>query len=86
MQKTDGFVKHLEELFQPNQGKELPTWEIKKKTDEIKTNIDPKKAHVFDLIIGDILRKLLKIAIMKLTYLIDASLRLWYVFKKHDDP
>jgi hypothetical protein len=94
IQKANRFANHLENTFQPNEGNELPIWEIpnqdkieitpvtsKEVTNEIKLNMNPKKAPGFDLITGEILKQLPKKAIIKLTHLINASFRLKYVPK-----
>lgn len=92
MQKANRFAEHLENTFQPNEGEELLNWEVhdrenmnitptspKEIANEIKTNINPKKAPGFDLITGEVLKQLPKKAIIKLSHLINAAFRLRYV-------
>jgi len=81
IEKADVFAEHLERTFRPNEEKTLvnsrrtvkpqinriPPIKPKEILNEIKTNIDPKKSPGFDLITGEILRQLLKEAIVKLT-------------------
>jgi hypothetical protein len=47
--------------------------------EEIKENVNPKKAPGFDLITGEILKQLHRKALVKLTNLINAAFRLKYV-------
>lgn len=91
--KAQTFAEHLEQVFQPYNEQETllavdeteeeheeirlttPT-EVK---NEIKNNINPKKAPGFDLITGEILKHLPRKAVIKLTNLINAAFRLKYV-------
>lgn len=90
-QKAERFAEHLEEIFKPNDGQtnNVPTVnEICNETltiklvsprevwSEIKLNINPRKAPGFDLISGEILHNLPRKALVKLTTLINAALRL----------
>lgn len=91
-QKAEVFANHLERTFQPNDGQlvqELPQHEgeeinidlvtPKEVAEEIRTNISSKKAPGYDLVTGEILKKLPRKAIVKLTYLINAAFRLKHV-------
>lgn len=93
-QKAYRFAEHLETIFQPNEGEDPQGWtepeqedivirttSPKEVSDEIKININPKKAPGFDLITGEVLKQLPRKAIVKLTNLINASFRLKYVPK-----
>jgi hypothetical protein len=50
----------------------------KEVTNEIKCNINPRKAPGFDLITGEILKRLPRKDVVKLTHLVNASFRLKY--------
>lgn len=92
VQKACRFAEHLQTTFQSNDGEDLEDWyvpepedveirptSLKEVSEEIRINIDPKKAPGFDLITGEVLKQLSKKAIVKLTTLINASFRLKYV-------
>lgn len=93
-QKAKKFAEHLENIFIPNEGQtinEVSTQEacVEKSTLKlvsprevawhIKQHINPKKSPGFDLISGDILHNLPRKALVKLTNIINAALRLKYV-------
>lgn len=92
-QKADLFANYLEEIFSPNEAADdIPLQEIenteneeihlvtpKEVANEIKNNLNPKKAPGFDLVTGEILKQLPQKAIVMLTYLINASFRLKHV-------
>lgn len=92
-QKAKRFADHLEKTFQTQgEDEEVPEWEEtiqetseiklatpKEVSNEIKDNINPKKAPGFDLITGEVLKNLPRKAIVKLTTLINAAFRLKYV-------
>lgn len=93
-QKANRFAEHFESIFQPNDGEDPQDWAETEQEeviirptsprevfDEIKTNINPKKAPGFDLITGEILKQLSRKAIGKFTNLINLSFRLKYVPK-----
>jgi hypothetical protein len=88
------FAEHLEHIFQlhgSQEEKEMITEEIVQENEEIKlvtttevkneikNNINPKKASRFDLITGEVLQQLPRKAIVKITNLINAAFRLKYV-------
>jgi len=88
------FAEHQEHIFQPHgsqKGKEVITEEIVQENEEIelvtttevkneiKNNINPKKAPGFDHITGEVLQQLPKKAIVKIINLINAAFRLKYV-------
>lgn len=89
-QKAELFAEHLAEIFTPNPGQvNLDITNIenqrtenitpvtpKEIADEIKTNLNPKKAPGFDLITGEILKHLPRKGIVMLTYLFNAAFRL----------
>ena len=91
-EKEEAFADHLERTFQPHEEKNMdnlrrigemqiqriPPITPKEILNAIKVNINPKKASVFDLITGEILKQLPKKAIVKLTYLYNAAFRLKY--------
>lgn len=93
IQKARLFANHLEEVFQPNQNQGLePDLEIVKQSEEsiplislkevqkeIKDNLSPKKAPGYDLITAQVLKNLPIKAILKLTNLMNASIRLKHV-------
>ena len=91
-QKAILFAAHLENIFQPNNGEDIPPTETSQQEDgtikltspsevknEITNKIETKKSPGYDLITGEILKKLPKKAIIKLTNLINAAFRLKYV-------
>lgn len=96
-EKGNMFADHLEKTFQPlprqtDQENILPVdsdedyeinyvtpKEVKRETD---SNINPKKAPGLDLITGKILKEIPRKAIVKLTYLFNAALRMKYVPKQ----
>jgi hypothetical protein len=92
-EKAKVFAGHLERTFRTHEEKsvdnlstiaETQTQQIPPTTPKeilatIKANISPKKAPVFDLITGEILEQLPKQAIVKLTHLYNATLRLLLV-------
>ena len=92
-EKANLFADHLENTFQPYDMNtdedfsvigESPSIEISAVTPkevelEIKTNLNKKKAPGYDLITGEILKKLPRKGIVKLTNLVNASFRLKYV-------
>jgi hypothetical protein len=93
-QKAQRFSEHLEHIFQPHgsqKEKEMITEEIVQETEaiklatttavknEIKNNLNPKKAPEFDLITGEVLQQLPRKTIVKITKLINAAFRLKYV-------
>lgn len=93
-QKADKFAEHLENIFKPNEAQiihEIPTHEVcedklpiklvspREVAYEIKHHINPRKSPGFDLISGEILHHLPRKALVKLTTLINAALRLKYV-------
>lgn len=92
-QKAETFADHLAEIFKPNdihsdafieevenlEENEIELVTPKEVTNEIKTNLNPKKAPGFDLISGEILKQLPTKGILMLTYLINAAFRLKYV-------
>lgn len=92
-QKAECFASHLETIFQPHNLQEeeelleetipqdelVPSVSLKEVIKEIKHNINPKKAPGFDLITGEILRQLPRKALVKLTHIINAVIRLKYV-------
>lgn len=90
-QKAKRFAEHLEEIFKPYEGQsnDEPTVnEVFNETltiklvsprevwSEIKYNINQRKSPGFDLISGEILHNLPRKALVKLTTLINAALRL----------
>lgn len=91
--KAEVFANYLEETFQPYaaEGNQDLTTNIrgeeaniklvtpKEIEKEIKNNINAKKSPGYDLITGEILKHLPKKAIIKITYLINATFRLLYV-------
>ena len=92
-QKAKIFAEHLANIFTPNHTNEntrleeltnLSTENIipvtpREVANEIKTNLNSKKAPGFDLITGDILKNLPKKGIVLLTYLFNAAFRLKHV-------
>lgn len=89
-QKAELFAEHLAEIFTPNPGQDITNTENqrsenitpvtpKEVADEIKTNLNPKKAPGWDLITGEILKHLPRKVIVMLTYLFNAAFRLKHV-------
>ena len=92
-QKAQQFAQHLEQIFQPlgsQEQKAMITEDIVQENEEIKlatievknvinNNINAKKAPEFDLITGEVLQQLPRKVIVKITNLINATLRLKYV-------
>lgn len=82
-QKADMFTEHLAEIFQPNImnknyelddninmiSEEIPLLTPKEVAQEIKTNLNSKKASGFFLIMEQILKELPRKGIVMLTYL-----------------
>ena len=56
----------------------IPLITPKEVADEIRTNLNSKKAPGFDLITGEVLKQLPKKGIVMLTYIFNAALRLRY--------
>jgi hypothetical protein len=90
--KTITFATHLETRFQPHPGTDnlpvlpsnsyedtIPLVTPKEVKEEIYTNLQTRKTPGFDLITGVILKKLQRKALVKLTTLINAAIRLKYV-------
>jgi hypothetical protein len=59
----------------------LPLVTPREAAEEIRTNLDPKKVSGFDFIPGEILKKFKRNAMVKLTTLINACIRLNYIPK-----
>lgn len=93
-EKADVFASHLEKIFQTHESQEngenrtlgenseediISLTSPKEVSEEIKKNINPKKAPGFDLITGEILKQLPRRGIVKLTNLFNAAFRLRYV-------
>ena len=91
-QKVDAFAVYLEKVFQPNEeleiteepeifqsSQEIDFVTTKEVAKEIKENLNSKKAPGFDLITAEILKKLPRKGISKITQLINAIFRLKYV-------
>lgn len=90
-EKADAYAEHLESRFQPNPGTEdLPKLQTKVYNDSIPlvtiaevaeeiNFLNSKKAPGFDMITGTILKKLPRKGLVKLTTLINASVRLKHV-------
>jgi hypothetical protein len=86
-QKAELFADHLEQIFEPNEqqsrnedqlilseeNEEIPLVTPKEVANEIKCNINPRKAPGFDLITSEILKQLPRKGVVKLTHLINAS-------------
>ncbi|CAG9828874.1 unnamed protein product [Diabrotica balteata] len=68
-----------EEPFQTDERITLTS--LREVSTEIKENINPKKAPGYDLITGELLKNLPRKAIVKLTHLINAALRLRYILR-----
>jgi hypothetical protein len=94
IQKAQRFAEHLEHIFQLHESQEekvMTTEDIAPKNEdiklvttteaknEIKNNMNPKKAPGFDLITGEVLRQLPRKTILKVTNFINAAFRLKYV-------
>lgn len=94
-EKADAFACHLAKIFTPNPGNpdEEPLEEVELKDREIRippvtvkevqktilNEINPKKAPGYDLITGQILNNLPRKVIVKITKIINASIKLRYV-------
>lgn len=92
-QKAEVFADYLTHVFQPNQIQSdtiLETVENLSSEDivfvtpeevrnEIRTNLNPRKAPGFDLITGEILKQLPKKGVVMLTYIFNAVFRLKHV-------
>jgi hypothetical protein len=92
-QKADLFAEHLEEVFTPNDmqnnndleeihnniTEEITPVTPREVAEEIESNLNPKKAPGFDLITGQILKRLPRKGIVMLTYLFNAAFRLKHV-------
>jgi hypothetical protein len=91
-QKAEAFTNYLEQTFQPCENQDEPQLleqvgeemvialvTSKEVAKENKTNINPKEGPGYDLITGEILKKLPKKAIIKLTHLINAAFCLKHV-------
>jgi hypothetical protein len=93
-QKAELFADYLEQIFKPNEqqsrnkdelilseeNEEIPSVKPKEVANEIKRNINPRKAPGFDLITGEIPKQLPRKGV-KLTHLINASFRLKYMLQ-----
>jgi hypothetical protein len=90
LEKANTFAQHLEKRFHPYPGLcilpvlnsndylgKIPLATPREVAEEIRTNLNPQKAHGFDLIIGEILKNFK--ALVKLTTLINACIRLYYI-------
>lgn len=92
-QKADLFAEHLADIFTPNQifvnnilldidnprTENITPVTPKEVAEEIKTNLNLKKAPGFDLITAEILKQLPRKCIVMLTYLFNAAFRLKHV-------
>ena len=91
-EKAKTFAEHLEGRFSPNPGTDqlpelgpndyketIPLVTPKEVAEEIRMNLNPKKAPGFDMITGTILKKIQRKALVKLTTLINASIRLKHI-------
>lgn len=94
-EKADAFARHLADIFTPNSGcpndeslKEVPLGDhqidiplvtVKEIQNTINTKINPKKAPGYDLITGQVLKHLPRKTLVKLTQIINASIKLRYV-------
>ena len=91
-QKAERFAEHLEKTFQPNEGCDLyPLPEIVEQEGKDITFVTPtevkreiqllssKKTPGFDLITGEVLKRLPRKAVVKVTNLVNASFRLQHV-------
>jgi hypothetical protein len=86
-QKAELFADYVEQIFKPNEqqsrnedklilsegNEEIPLVTPKDVANEIKRNINPRKAPGFDLISGEILKQLPRKGVVKLTHLINAA-------------
>lgn len=86
--KTNRYAKYLERTFQPNEDENMFDWEnliqeegIIRLRIETKETLNPKKTRGFDSIARESLTQLPYKAIVKLFYLINASVRIKYVPK-----
>jgi hypothetical protein len=91
LEKANTFA-HLEKRFHPYSGlgklpvlnsndylDKIPLATPREVAEEIRTNLNPKKTPGFDLITGEILKNLKRKALVKLTMLINACIRLNYI-------
>lgn len=92
-EKADIFADHLEDIFKPNEIQPNMLLDAitnqenihihlvtpKEVTNEIKNNLNSKKAPGFDLITGEILKELPRKGFVMLTYIINAVFRLKHV-------
>ena len=92
-EKADLFAEYLADTFKPNDivsdidvedftnldNDDIPFVSPKEVANEIEKNINPKKAPGYDLITGEILKRLPDNGIIMLSYIINAIIRLKYV-------
>jgi hypothetical protein len=71
-------VRNEEQLILPVENEEILSVTSKEVANEIKRDINPRKAPGFDLITGEILKQLPRKGVVKLTHLINAAFRLKY--------
>jgi hypothetical protein len=92
LEKANTFAQHLEKRFHPYPGLgklpvlnsndylgKIPLATPREVTEDIRTNLNNKKAPGFDLITGEILKNFKRRALVKLTTLINACIRLNYI-------
>jgi hypothetical protein len=92
LEKANTFAQHLEKRLHPYPGLDtllvlnsndyldkIPLATPREVAEEIRTNINPKKAPGFDLITGEILKNFKRKALVKLTTLINACIQLNYI-------
>jgi hypothetical protein len=90
--KANVFAQHLEKIFHPYPGlgtlpvlnsndylDKIPLATPREVAEEIRTNLNPQKAPGFVLITGEILKNFKIKALVKLTTLINACIRLNYI-------
>jgi hypothetical protein len=81
-EKAELFAEHLENTFTPNTSGDVED-ELDEVIDEetgiIRQQISPKKAPGYDLITGQILQRLPKKAIIKITQIINVTFRMRYI-------
>ncbi|KAI5750924.1 hypothetical protein M8J77_002517 [Diaphorina citri] len=93
--KSDAFAKHLANIFTSNEPSEdtenlenlsysdveysIPCTTIREVQRTIKKEINPSKAPGYDLITGLVLKQLPRIAVVKITQIINAAFKLTYV-------
>ena len=97
-EKADLFAKHLEETFQPffrqtededvveitkSDEMEIKSVSLNELKNEIKTNLNSKKAPGYDLIMGQVLKEWPNKALIKLLHIINTSVRLKYIIFKY---